>query len=223
VDHSEGATPTTAVIIAGGEPIAVSLLDHIPPGAFVIAADSGLHEAQRHGVEVDLLIGDLDSADPSAVAAAETAGTAIERHPADKDATDLALALARSRTAGCGSAIVFGGHGGRLSHLLGNALALTDPALAPMAIVWHVGGATVTVVTPDRPAVLAGGRGDLISLLAIGGPAGGVSTTGLRWVLAGDTLDAGSTRGMSNEMIADTATVSIGWGAALAIHERTTA
>ena len=61
----------------------------------MIAADSGLDHATALGFAVDLVVGDLDSADPAAVDAAVAAGAAVERHPEAKDATDLELALAR--------------------------------------------------------------------------------------------------------------------------------
>ncbi len=223
MDHPQGTEPTIAVIIAGGDPVTATELRGMPEDALVIAADSGLHEAQRHGLHVDIVVGDLDSADPDSVARARNAATAIEEHPVDKDATDLALALARARAAGCTRAILFGGYGGRLSHLLGNALALTARSLAPMAVEWHVGPATVWVVRAGRPAHIAGTPGDLVSLLATGGPITGVTTKGLRWALRGDTLDPGSTRGISNEMTEPAATISLDSGVALVVHERSTA
>ncbi len=67
---------------------------------------------------------------------------------------------------------------------------------------------------------LDGAPGDLVTLLAVGGPATGVTTTGLRWPLLGETLTPGSTRGVSNELAAATATVSVESGALVAIHTR---
>ena len=46
------------------------------------------------GVHVHHLVGDLDSADPAAIDAAVAAGITVDRHPAEKDATDLELAFA---------------------------------------------------------------------------------------------------------------------------------
>ena len=46
------------------------------------------------GLTVDLLVGDLDSVSATGLAAAEAAGTAVERHPPAKDATDTELAIA---------------------------------------------------------------------------------------------------------------------------------
>ena len=68
----------------------------LPPGvedALVVAADGGLAEAVRLGLQVDVVVGDLDCASPAEVAAARQAGAEVARHPEDKDATDLELAI----------------------------------------------------------------------------------------------------------------------------------
>jgi thiamine pyrophosphokinase len=89
--------------------------------AFVIAADSGLHAALALGVDVDLLIGDLDSADPTAVAEARRAGAAVDVHPADKDATDLELALEAAADRGSTRVRVIGGSSlDRIDHFIAN-------------------------------------------------------------------------------------------------------
>ena len=69
-----------------------------------------------------------------------------------------------------------------------------------------------------RAETLRGAVGDLVTLLAHGGPATGVGTSGLRWALAGETLDAGSSRGVSNVFEAREATVTLESGVILAIR-----
>lgn len=206
----------TAVVLAGGDPVAPGVAALLPPDALVIAADSGLHQAVTIGVAVDLAIGDFDSVDPGALQAAEAAGTRIERHPADKDVTDLELALDAARREGARRVVVIGGGGGRLDHLLANALLLASPRFDDLRVEAAVGRAYLTVVRDH--AELRGEPGDLCSLLALGGPARGVRTTGLRWVLAGDDLHPGSTRGVSNELSADRATVTLDGGVLLAVQ-----
>jgi thiamine pyrophosphokinase len=64
---------------------------------------------------------------------------------------------------------------------------------------------------------LYGVPGDVCSLLPVGGPAAGVRTVGLRYPLRRETLYPGSTRGVSNELVLDTATVALDEGALLAV------
>jgi thiamine pyrophosphokinase len=205
----------TALVFAGGDrPSAVELAD-LPESSLVIAADSGVEHARALGYRVDLVVGDLDSADPLAVEAAVAGGAEVERHPAAKDATDLELALLAAQARGADDVVVVGGHGGRLDHFLANALLLTSAEFATLHLRARMGGAELTVVR-DR-AELAGGRGALCSLLPVGGPAYGVRTEGLRYPLDHETLHAGSTRGVSNEFLGTTATIALDTGVLLAV------
>jgi thiamine pyrophosphokinase len=210
----------TALVFAGGDPPGPDALEGIDDDALVVAADSGLHHAVAAGRAVDLVVGDLDSVDPSALATAEAAGAVVERHPADKDATDLELALLAARDRGCTRLVVVGGVGGRLDHFLANALALATDALADAHVEARMGNGTVHVVRGSRE--LDGRAGDLVTLLPVGGPVHGVHTEGLRYPLDGETLAPGSTRGVSNELERTPARVSLTAGVLLVVlpHHR---
>ena len=205
----------TAIVVCAGGPVRAT-----PPtldgDALVIAADAGVHEAERLGLRVDLLVGDLDSADASAVARVEAAGGRVERHPADKDASDLELALVAAAVADARQVLVLGGDGGRLDHLLGNAFLLASDRFADLRIDALLGAARIHVVRDAR--TMEGTPGELISLFAVGGPASSVTTDGLRWRLDGDELLPGSTRGLSNEFVGSTANVRVGDGVVLAVQ-----
>jgi thiamine pyrophosphokinase len=60
--------------------------------------------------------------------------------------------------------------------------------------------------------------GEVVSLLPLHADAEGVRTGGMRWPLSGDRLRLGDTRGVSNEPIADEASVSIKAGLLLVIR-----
>jgi thiamine pyrophosphokinase len=204
-----------ALVFAGGDRPPPSALANLPAHDLVIAADSGLDHALALGFAVDLVVGDLDSADPASIDAAVSSGAKVERHAEAKDATDLELALLAARNASCAQAIVIGGHGGRLDHFLANALLLTSSELAGMHVEARIGDAQVAVVRDEYE--LHGQAGDLCSLLPIGGPAVGVRTEGLRFPLHRETLLPGSTRGVSNEFLGAVARVSLDDGVLLAI------
>jgi thiamine pyrophosphokinase len=209
-----GPVPT-AIVFAGGDPPTRPAVQDLPAPALVLAADSGLDHAHALGIAVDVVVGDLDSVDPDVLEVARQAGAIVERHPAAKDATDLELALLAARDRGAAEILVVGGHGGRLDHFLANALLLAAPVFADLRIRARIGDAEITVVR-DR-AELTAAPGALCSLLPVGGPADGVRTEGLRFPLARETLLPGSTRGVSNEFVAATATVSLERGVLLAV------
>lgn len=207
--------PDTVIVFAGGDPIPPSAVQDLPAGAFVIAADSGLDRARESGFAIDLLVGDLDSISAEGRLDAETRGTVIERHPVYKDATDMELALQAARKQGARKVIVIGGHGGRQDHYLANALLLPSAAFADLDIEWRAGRARLYAV--HTALELDGKVGASISLLAVGGKVHGVETSGLRWNLNGEDLDAGSTRGVSNEFKEETASISVESGTLLVV------
>ena len=204
------------LLFTGGEPVDAALAARLPDADLVIAADSGLAAAVALGRRVDLVVGDLDSADPAMVDAARADGAEVERHPVAKDETDLELGLAAAVVRGATHVVVVGGYGGRLDHFLANALLLASPRFASTRIEAFVGTALLTVVRGR--AELRGSVGELVSLLAVGGPAVGVRTEGLEYPLCGEQLDAGGTRGVSNVFVAERAAVSLERGVLLAVQ-----
>jgi thiamine pyrophosphokinase len=211
------APRAVALVFAGGDPVEGDVAARLPDtDVTVVAADSGVEHALALGRRVDLVIGDFDSADPAAVDAARADGAELRRYPAEKDQSDLELALGAARERGVGRVIVVGGSGGRLDHFLANALLIASPAFADIEIEALVGHARITVIHDH--ARLSGTPGDLCSLLAVGGAARRVRTTGLRYRLDGEALLPGSTRGLSNELVEPVATVSLEHGAVLAVQ-----
>jgi thiamine pyrophosphokinase len=224
------AGPATAIVIAGGEsrpageppesaesaePARAELLMVAADGALVVAADSGLARAAELGLDVDVVVGDFDSVDPAALDAAMASGVSVERHPVEKDATDLELAMAAAVRRGATRVVVVDAGGGRLDLSLANLLLLASPDYAGVAVEAVVGQARVHVVR-DR-LVLHGRPGERLSLLPVNGPAVRVATDGLRYPLLREDLPPGTTRGCSNELVADTAVVSLEEGVLLCV------
>ena len=198
-----------ALVITGG-PVPRDL-GTLPAADMVIAADEGFDNARDLGIHVDLLVGDLDSASPGAAHQAQ----AVERHPVDKDETDLELALAAALNAGMESVTVIGTIGGRVDHALGNLLVVAADRWADLRIHLRIDGTRAWVVR-DRVEV-HGTVDNLVSLLAVGGQATGVTTTGLAWPLSNGVLEPGAGLGLSNRLAGPTATVEVGTGTVLVI------
>ncbi len=204
----------TAVVVAGGEPIPEDALDELPDSVWVVAADSGLDHARRIGLRVDLVVGDMDSVTEEGLARHEGP---VERHAPDKDRTDLELALAAAGgRPNVERIVVLGGQGGRIDHLLANAAAVTAPELAHADIEWIAGRARIHVVRSH--VSLHGVPGEVVTLLAVGGTATGVRTSGLRWELQDASLEPWSAHGVSNELVRPVASVRVGAGVLLAIQ-----
>ncbi len=194
--------------------------DGAKPTDVTIAVDSGLHLAQLLALRIDHVVGDMDSVDPAALAAAEASGAALHVHQADKDATDLELALDLVLSLWSDGAQVpqvprlhvVGGGGGRLDHLLGDLLMLSAPRLAGWDVTARLGAAAVAVARSGRSILLTGVPGEQVSLLPVHGDARGVTTHGLRWPLVDGHLAAGTSRGISNELSDPEASVAVAAG-----------
>jgi thiamine pyrophosphokinase len=207
---------SAALVFAGGDPVDAAVAARLPDAGLVVAADSGVEHALALGRDVDLVVGDFDSADPAAVDAAVADGAEVRRYPAEKDQSDLELAVRAARDSGAAQVIVVGGSGGRLDHLITNVLLLASPEFDDIDVEALLDDTRITVIRHD--ARLSGAPGDVCSLLAAGGPALGVRTTGLRYPLDHEDLPPGSTRGLSNELSEPVATVSLEQGTLLAVQ-----
>ena len=204
------------VVVAGGEAPPADAARAVPAGARVIAADGGLEHARALGLDVELAVGDFDSASPAAVAAAEAEGVRVARHAADKDATDLELALDAALASHPARVLVLAGVGERLDHLVSALHVLGSPRYDSVQVDARVGAAHVHVIRDER--LLEGEPGDLVSLLALHGPAEGVRTDGLEYPLAGETLEPGSSRGISNRFVGEAARIRVERGILLAVR-----
>jgi thiamine pyrophosphokinase len=204
------------VVFAGGPKPGREALAWIPSGALVVGADRGAGHALALGLSVEVAVGDFDSISTAELGELERAGVRLERHPAAKDASDLELALDISMSFAPQRILVVGGAGGRLDHLLGLLLLLGADAYAAVEVDARLGRAAVHVVRGER--LLRGRDGELVSLLALHGPATGVVTDGLAYPLRGEVLEPGSSRGLSNVFSGDRARVSLESGVLFAVR-----
>jgi len=211
----EGQTETV-VVLAGGPPPPVRWKGVLRAAALVVAADRGVRHAIALGLRVDVAVGDFDSISADELEAVRSAGGLIERHPPDKDTTDLELALAVALRFAPSRILVVGGAGGRLDHLFGELSVLAADGYAAVEVDALLGRARVHVVRGER--LLVGRPGETISLFAMHGSALGVSTEGLRYPLRGDTLEPGSGRGISNVFTGTEAHIAVRDGVLLAIR-----
>jgi thiamine pyrophosphokinase len=207
------------VIINGGDPVAASVVTHLPADAFVIAVDRGLDHATALGLRTDLVVGDLDSVSAVALQSAEARGTCIEKHPSDKDATDLELALLAAARCRPGDAItVVSGGGGRFDHDHAVPSILAGAARPGAPVRAFIGRALVIAVRGPDEVVVRGEPGSVVSLLPVAGSAIGVTITGVRWPLHDETLDPFAGRAVSNELITPEARLTLSSGSLLVIQ-----
>lgn len=203
---------TTVLIFTGGDTPSSTVLEELPRPDLVVAADSGYHSAIDLGFSVDVLVGDLDSIGSTEI----PEHVVVDRHHEDKDATDLELALELAVRDTPARVVVVAGSGGRMDHELATALLLCSQRWEDVdELDWISARARSHII--HRGRLLHGDIGATLSLISIGGDSVGVTTSGLRWDLNGETLHDGATRGVSNVMRLPVAEVQVSIGCLLAI------
>ncbi len=192
---------------------------------YLICADGGGSSALRSGRIPDLLVGDMDSVGPEELVFCREAGVRIERYPAEKDETDLELALRfareRAEKAGEREISLYGATGARPDHFLGNIAlmlrltkqGLTVKAKDPQHQLW--------VLKPGMREKIDGRAGDKLSLLVLSETAI-VTTEGLYYPLDHDKLYQDSPRGVSNVFVSESAAVTVdeGWVLVILVWEK---
>jgi thiamine pyrophosphokinase len=207
------------IIFANGEiPNLENARSLLHAGDYLICADGGARHALALGLKPHLVIGDMDSIDKEQLQELKNAGVSIELFPRDKNETDLELALARAIELEPKALLIIGALGGRLDQTFGNTALLSDARLAAINIRLDDGLEEIFFCR-DQGEVRGRSR-DVVSLIPWGNPVQGVQTQGLKWPLQRETLFPEKTRGISNEMTGEVASIKIASGLLLVIHRR---
>lgn len=208
-----------AVIFANGESTSNERLsDEINKAHLLIAADGGLHHFREMGILPHVLIGDFDSLQPNQLSELEGKDITIIRYPSRKDETDLELALQYAKQKGVNEAIVFYALGSRWDMTITNMLLPTLEMFHDLDIHIIDGLQEISLLRSGSTLHISGRAGDTISLIPLGGNAMGINSYGLEYSLNDDTLRLGSSRGVSNVLQEDTASVQLTDGFLLCIH-----
>ncbi|MEW6404588.1 MAG: thiamine diphosphokinase [Chloroflexota bacterium] len=204
------------LIFANGElPDLESARALIGDDDLLIAADGGTRHILALGLTPNVIIGDLDST-AFDLQPLTKRGTRVIEFPQDKDATDLELALEHALNMDPTEIIIVAALGGRLDQTLGNIALLATPQPTPMCL---DDGVEETFFCRGQVKV-HGRSGDIVSLIPWGGEVKGILTENLRWPLVSETLYPNKTRGISNEMLGEEASVKIESGLLLVVHHR---
>jgi len=209
------------VIFANGELNQPELLTaSLRPTDRIFCADGGARHALALGLVPEIIIGDLDSLPPDVVSQMAVAGVTIQRHPVNKDQTDLELALAVAVAARPDEILLVTALGGRLDQMLANILLLTQPAYAGVRLTVVDGWQRATLLRDHQQLTLTGQPGDILSVAPLSAQVTQVTLRGVKWPLTQATLTLGSTWSISNQFAAGQASVEIGRGLALVVHIR---
>ncbi len=188
------------------------------PDDFILCADGGTRHALALNLEPNLIIGDMDSIDRAERKTLEEKNIPIELFPRDKNETDLELALNKAIEMDSREIIIVAALGGRMDHTLANIVLVSDLRLSTFNL--QLDDGIEHLLFCRTQTEIRGRSGDIVSLIPWGESVHGVQTENLKWQLNDETLYPEKTRGISNEMTADTASIKIESGLLLIIHRR---
>ena len=197
-----------ALIVGNGEPPSRALFEALLAAApdLLLCADGGADTVRRYGRVPDVVVGDLDSASADALS-----GMAAERRvriDADDSGTDLNKVLTHAVGMGVTEAVLTGVTGRRTDHTLWN-LSLLKTFADRLRLHITDDHCHIHLLREGTPVRFAAGVGQRLSLSPLDGSAQDVWTEGLRWSLAGETLD-GRRDGISNEVVESPVSVRVG-------------
>jgi len=209
--------PKRIIIFANGElPDLEKARVLLSDDDFIIAADGGTRHALDLGLTPHVIVGDLDSL-PENFDISKFENEVV-LYPKDKNETDLELAIQHALTLNSQEIIIIAALGGRLDQTLGNIALISD--LRPSPFDLRLDDGLEEVFFCRDTCEINGTLGDTVSLLPWQGEVTGIVTTGLKWSLQNETLYPNKTRGISNEMTVEVATVQIKSGLLLIVHRR---
>ena len=215
-------SPGHVIVVSGGAPPPHGLIGVLAPPSAVVCADRGYTHALTLGLTPTLLVGDFDSLAEHQIDEARASGVLVELHPTEKDATDLELALDRAVDGAVAGTLVTvvatPDLTERIDHLLAQLGLLASPKYAHVTMNAWFGEAFVTIVHPHSVTHVRGTDGELVTIIPIGGEVTGVTTIGLRYPLANESLSPFATRGVSNILASSPASVHIITGVAAVIR-----
>ena len=197
------------MVITGAAPLDRRAVAAIPRDATIIAADGGLDHARAAGLVPTVLVGDLDSISAIGLAWASE-HTDVIRHPVDKGATDTELAVAHAATLAPQRILLVAGEGDRLDHAVAALGALGAPELAAAGSLeaWW-GSDQLHIVHGPGKVELDLPAGTIFSVLAMHGPCAGVTVSGARWPLDGESIPPLVGLGVSNQVAHPPAVIGV--------------
>ena len=199
-----------AVVFANGElNEPESMLRLVRPDDYLIAADGGGKHCLALGLQPHLLIGDMDSLDPDIITQFQAAGSEVLRYPANKDFTDLELALLQAKERGAEEILVVAALGRRWDQTLANLLLPAGQTFKDVSIRLVDGCQEILLVRPGKRCEIHGQPGETLSLVPLLDNACGITTQGLEYPLKDEDLSFGSTRGISNVLLVEKPTITL--------------
>lgn len=207
------------VIMSGGRaPSKELLLREAQKADIIIGADRGCETLLKNNIIPDLVLGDFDSVDKEVLHKVEELKLNIVKFNPEKDFTDSELAFQKAIELGGKEICLLGFTGTRLDHTLAN-LGLLHKALS-LDIKCEIIDDNNRMFLIDKPTILKGHKGQVVSFSYFNGIVEGFSIEGAKYPINNYALEGFSGRTVSNEFVYGEIKVDLKDGKVLVIYSK---
>ena len=198
-----------AVVVSGGQQLSESRARVILSDVdYVVCADKGAMYAADYDIVPDLVVGDMDSVDEASLSLIDKSKILIS--PREKDYTDTHLAVIKALEKGADQITIICATGLRSDHAIANIRLL---------LFIDSKGATGKIIDDENIISLCTGKiefdnkvGTTISLITMSDNVEGITLSGFMYPLNNCNADLSWTTGISNEIIAEKAVITVSSG-----------
>lgn len=186
----------------------------IQPGDRIFCADGGSEHARSLGLVPELILGDIDSSSEKTVHYFESLGVPVMRLSPVKDETDTQALLRKLDCMPFREVLLAGALGGRIDHTIANIALLEKFNREDRVTAIVSPNERIEVISAKR--ILKRCKGATVSLLSIGKKSR-VTLRGFEYPLADEIIERGDSRGISNIVHSERATIEVHKGKLLMI------
>lgn len=206
------------VIISGGCPVDAAYFNkktEKDENTLMICCDGGVRHFNNLSIRPDVIIGDMDSIDPVQLKYYSRQGVKIIHYPANKDFTDTELALDYALNLKPQKISIWCALGGRIDHTLSNVYLVLKGQ--EKGIETYLIDEYCEIFLVHKVISFIKETGKTVSLLAITPEVTGITTTGFLYPLEKGNLKIGESKGISNIINDNRATINVEKGKLLVI------
>ena len=212
----------TVVICAGGPLAEVANLapfeasDHV----VFIGADKGSLHLLHHGIVPDVAVGDFDSLSTDEFSYLSKQVKVLEVAPAEKDETDTDLALIHAIKRRPERILLTGVTGGRLDHFMAVLNSIYRVQMDYPSIQFTILNKwnEMKLLTPGLTKLLKHPQFPFVSFFSFQGSVEHVTLAGMKYNVVNETIEIGSSRFTSNEVLSDQGSISFSSGICLLVR-----
>ena len=185
----------------------------------IIAVDKGLEIIDELGIKPTYIVGDFDSINKIILKKYTNSNIEIQRLIPEKDFTDTESALELAKKVRSKSITIIGGIGTRLDHTIAN-IHILKILLESNIDVKIINENNEIKLINKRTEIIKDNKYKYISLIALTSEVTGLTLKGFKYGLDNYTLKIGTSLGVSNEQILDTATIELENGILILIKSK---